>query len=66
MPLTPEVEEALDRFALEQNITRDEALALIAEDWLSGQGYLPEKNDAEPLSGKTSPGVGGGTAVGGV
>lgn len=41
MPLTPEVEEALDRFAREQNITREEALAVILRDWLIGHGYLP-------------------------
>jgi hypothetical protein len=50
MTLTPAIEEALDRFALEQNVTRDEALAVIAEDWLIGHGYLP-KNDAEPEGG---------------
>lgn len=50
MNLTPAIEEALDRFALEQNITRDEALAVIAEDWLIGYGYLSAE-DAEPEGG---------------
>ncbi|MDP9590572.1 UNVERIFIED_ORG: hypothetical protein J2W19_003136 [Shinella zoogloeoides] len=47
MPLTPEVEEALDRFALEQNITREEALAVIAEDWLIAHVYIlaPEEDE---------------------
>lgn len=36
MNLTPAIEDALHRFALEQNITREEALAMIAEDWLMG------------------------------
>jgi hypothetical protein len=58
MALTPEVEEALDRFALEQNITREEALAVIAEDWLIGHGYLPAEEDAEPA--EKDPGGGGG------
>jgi len=40
MKLAPEIENALDRFALEQDITREEALAVIARDWLIGQGYL--------------------------
>lgn len=64
MPLTPEVEEALDRFALEQNITREEALAVIAEDWLIGHGYLPADKDAEPAA-KDPGGSGGGVFVGG-
>ncbi|WP_313522515.1 hypothetical protein [Shinella sp.] len=46
MTLTPAIEEALDRFALEQNITRDEALAVIAENWLIGHGYLPREKSA--------------------
>jgi len=40
MKLAPEIENALDRFALEQDITREEALAVIARDWLIGNGYL--------------------------
>lgn len=40
MKLAPEIEDALDRFALEQDLTREEAFAVIAEDWLIGQGYL--------------------------
>lgn len=40
MKLAPEIEDALDRFALEQEITREEALAVIARDWLIEQGYL--------------------------
>lgn len=40
MELAPDIEDALDRFALEQDITREEALAVIARDWLIGQGYL--------------------------
>ncbi|WLR94267.1 hypothetical protein [Shinella zoogloeoides] len=47
MELTPEVEEALDRFALEQDITREEALAVIARDWLIGQGYLLTEGDQQ-------------------
>lgn len=51
MNLTPAIEDALDRFALEQNITREEALAVIAEDWLIGHGYLPAEKDDEPAGG---------------
>ena len=40
IPLSPGIEDALDRFALEQDITREEALAVIARDWLIGHGYL--------------------------
>lgn len=40
VPLQRDIEDALDRFALEQEITREEALAVIARDWLIGQGYL--------------------------
>lgn len=55
MKLAPEIEDALDRFALEQNITREEALALcfaettskprppvgesVIQDFLQSQGY---------------------------
>jgi len=45
MKLAPEIENALDRFALEQDITREEALAVIARDWLIGQGYLALPDD---------------------
>ncbi|MGQ3214795.1 hypothetical protein [Shinella sp.] len=51
MPLTPEIEEALDRFALEQNLTREEALAVIAEDWLIGHGYFPAPSAEMPTPG---------------
>jgi hypothetical protein len=47
MELTPEIENALDRFALEQDITREEALAVIARDWLIGQGYLLAEGDED-------------------
>lgn len=48
IPLSPDIEDALDRFALEQAITREEALAIIARDWLIGNGYLrAEANEEE-------------------
>lgn len=47
MKLAPEIENALDRFALEQDITREEALAVIARDWLIGHGYLRAEGDGE-------------------
>ena len=47
MDLAPDVQEALDRFALEQDITREEALAVIARDWLIGQGYLLAESEEE-------------------
>lgn len=34
------IKNAVDRFADEQGITREEALAVIARDWLIGLGYL--------------------------
>ncbi|WP_119256272.1 hypothetical protein [Shinella zoogloeoides] len=46
MKLAPEIEDALDRFALEQDITREEALAVIAQDWLIGAGYLTAEEGA--------------------
>lgn len=50
MKLAPEIENALDRFALEQDITREEALAVIAGDWLIAHGYLSadEGEEDEP------------------
>ena len=49
MKLQPDAQDALDRFALEQDITREEALAVIARDWLIGHGYLSadERNEAD-------------------
>ncbi|WPE19979.1 hypothetical protein [Shinella zoogloeoides] len=47
MEMAPEIEEALNRFALEQEITREEALALIARDWLIGQRLLRAESDDE-------------------
>ncbi|WP_411033666.1 hypothetical protein [Shinella sp. BYT-45] len=40
MKLAPEIENALDRFAEEQGIKREEALSVITRDWLIGLGYL--------------------------
>lgn len=55
MNLTPAIEEALDRFALEQNITREEALAVIARDWLTGAGYFkPAPGDEDPEVSNTA------------
>lgn len=50
MKLAPEIENALDRSALEQDITREEALAVIARDWLTGHGYLVEECSEEGLA----------------
>jgi len=36
----PDIEEALARFANDQGLSRDEALALIVRDWLVGNEYL--------------------------
>ncbi|GMB82872.1 hypothetical protein NN6n1_36550 [Shinella zoogloeoides] len=55
VPLPPDIEDALDRFALEQEITREEALAVIARDWLIGQGYLRADEgdeEKEPAQGR--------------
>lgn len=51
MKLAPDIEDALDRFALEQEITREEALAVIARDWLIGQGYLRLYEDGDEDDG---------------
>lgn len=51
MKLTLAIEESLDRYALAQKITRDEALAVIAEDGLIGHGYLPAEKEADPEGG---------------
>lgn len=47
MKLTPEIANALDRFALEQGITREEALAVIAREWLIANGYLAGDEDED-------------------
>jgi len=60
MKLAPEVENALGCCVLEQDITREEALAVIARDWLIGQRYLPaewvlpaDEDDEEGQSAQT-------------
>ncbi|WLR91322.1 hypothetical protein [Shinella zoogloeoides] len=55
MDLAQEIEDALDRFALEQEITREEVLAVIARDWLIGQGYLRADDDEEHASDEARP-----------
>lgn len=55
VPLQRDIEDALNRFALEQDITREEALAVIARDWLIGQGYLRADDgdeEKEPAQGR--------------
>ena len=44
--MPPDIERALARFAEEQGVTRDEALSVIARDWLIGMGYLAYEPDA--------------------
>ncbi|WP_411037518.1 hypothetical protein [Shinella sp. BYT-45] len=44
MKLAPDIEDALDRFAEEQGIKREEALSVIARDWLIGLGYLRSRS----------------------
>jgi hypothetical protein len=46
MKFAPDVEDAIDRFAKEEAMDREEALAVIARDWLIGLGFL--QADADP------------------
>ena len=40
MKLAPDIEDAIKRFAEEEGLSRDEALAALVRDWLVGNGYL--------------------------
>lgn len=40
MHFSPDVEEAIDKFAKEDELDREAALALMVRDWLTSQGYL--------------------------
>jgi hypothetical protein len=41
----PEIEEALSRFAEDEGITREEALAGLIRDWLVENGYLDNSDE---------------------
>ncbi|WP_421579771.1 hypothetical protein [Shinella sp. M31] len=45
MKFAPDVEDAIDRFAKEEAMDREEALAVIARDWLIGLGFLQADPD---------------------
>lgn len=40
MYFAPDIEEAIQRFAEQEGVSREEALAMILRDWLIGQGLL--------------------------
>ncbi|GMB80554.1 hypothetical protein NN6n1_13360 [Shinella zoogloeoides] len=50
-PFKPLIEDALDRFAEEEGVTREEALEIIARDWLIGNGYLRPDDSEEEADG---------------
>ncbi|WP_421579390.1 hypothetical protein [Shinella sp. M31] len=45
MKFAPDIADAIDRFAKEEAINREEALAVIARDWLIGLGFLQADPD---------------------
>ena len=49
MLFAPDIEEAIQRFAKQEGVSREEALSLILRDWLIGQGYL-RADDGEEYS----------------
>ncbi|WP_158556116.1 MULTISPECIES: hypothetical protein [Sinorhizobium/Ensifer group] len=40
MLLPPDLKTAVEGFAKERGVTREQAIALIIRDWASGNGYL--------------------------
>lgn len=48
MKFAPDIEEAVEKFAAEEGISRDEALARLIRDWLIGNGYLPLEDHSTP------------------
>jgi hypothetical protein len=40
MMFAPDIEDAIKRFAEEEGVSREEALAALVRDWLVGNGYL--------------------------
>lgn len=48
MTFAPDIEEAVEKFAAEEGIAREEALARLIRDWLIGHGYLPLENHSTP------------------
>lgn len=55
--MTPDIEEALALVAEEYGLSRDEALELVARDWLIGHGYLPfhEEEEGTELTEQSRP-----------
>nr|WP_314094217.1 hypothetical protein [uncultured Shinella sp.] len=47
MKFAPDIVDAIDRFAKEEAMDREEALAVIARDWLIGLGFL--QADPDPV-----------------
>lgn len=45
MKFAPDIADAIDRFAKEEAINREEALAVIARDWLIGLGFFQADPD---------------------
>jgi hypothetical protein len=45
MKFSPDVEEALRRFAEDEGLTREEALAGLIRDWLIENGYLDDQDE---------------------
>jgi len=40
MMFAPDIEEAVQHFAEQEHVSREEALAMLVRDWLIGQGLL--------------------------
>lgn len=48
MTFAPDIEEAVEKFAADEGVSREEALARLIRDWLIGHGYLPINGDSTP------------------
>jgi len=47
MLFAPDIEEAIQRFAKQEGVSREEALSMILRDWLVGLGVLAPGGDED-------------------
>jgi hypothetical protein len=45
MTFAPDIEEALSRFAKDEGLTREEALAGLVRNWLTDNDYLDDQDE---------------------
>jgi hypothetical protein len=50
MMFAPDVEEAIERFAKREELSREEALELLVRDWLNGHGLMDARDDNDPVT----------------